>query len=58
MWAEKVAKFKPRSTPDYKDEDTVRRTLRKIRQLAEELKEHGTQVPKGAEISLFRSCKT
>lgn len=58
MWAEKVAKTKPRSTPDYKDEDTVRRTLRNVRQLDEELKEHGAQVPKGAAISLFRSWKT
>ena len=39
-------------------EDNVRRTQRKVREVGEDLKEHGARALKEAEVSLFRRCKT
>lgn len=40
-----------------KAEDKVRTTLR-VRQVGEELREHGARAPRRARASLFRRCKT
>lgn len=41
-----------------KAEDKVRMTLRRVRQVGEDLREHGARAPRRARASRFRRCKT
>lgn len=41
-----------------KAEDKVRTTLRRVRQVGEELREYGARATRRARASLYRRCKT